>query len=73
MNPEQSLAFPAVPVSESETPLMFVGAGGTNLPRIKLSSSIELSTLCPVVRVNAPPLKLPDDGVPRVKLPPSPS
>ena len=41
VNPWHKYAVPFVPVSDKLNPLNVSGAGGTNLPNIKLSSLIE--------------------------------
>ena len=68
VNPAQSLPFPAVPVKLIETPLIVVGAAGTNFPNILFKSLIESFVLSVLLIVNAPDLN-PPLGVPITKSP----
>ena len=63
VNPVHNLRLPAVPVKDSDKPLNVVGALGTNLPKIKLSSLIESFVWSVLLIVNAPDLN-PPPGVP---------
>ena len=55
--------MPVVPVSDKVKPFKVSGAGGTNLPNIKLSSLIESFVWSVLLIVNAPDLN-PPAGVP---------
>ena len=63
VNPAHNLPLPAVPVRDNDNPLKVVGALGTNLPNIKLSSLIESFVWSVLLIVNAPDLN-PPAGVP---------
>ena len=63
VNPAHNLRLPAVPVRDHDNPLKVVGAAGTNLPNIKLSSLIESFVWSVLLIVNAPDLN-PPAGVP---------
>ena len=63
VNPAHNLRLPAVPVNDKDRPLNVVGAAGTNLPNIKLSSLIESFVKSESLIVNAPDLN-PPPGVP---------
>ena len=63
VNPAHNLPLPAVPVRDNDNPLKVVGALGTNLPSMKLSSLIESFVWSVLLIVNAPDLK-PPAGVP---------
>ena len=52
-----------MPVRDNDSPLKVVGAGGTNLPNIKLRSLIESFVWSVLLIVNAPDLN-PPAGVP---------